>query len=103
MPGQVERPRQLLLDAVGDARGIARDFEVVEQNGEFVSAEARDHVAGTEADFQPPRDLDNQLIPHQVSEAVVDDLETIKVEKEDGKMIVVTLFRAPKRTLQPIH
>ena len=72
------------MDALGDhvaSRGVG---DAVEQHGELVAAEARDGVAGAQRATQPARDGDQQLVADVVAERVVDELEAVEVEEQDG-------------------
>ena len=47
-------------------------------------------------------DADQQLIADVVPEAVVDDLEAVKVEEEDRELVVGDALGAVDRLLEPI-
>jgi hypothetical protein len=88
-----ERLRQFAFDALGHGDGVIGFLDVFEQNGELVAAEPGDGgVAGVPGDgipgaqtaFQPMGDGDQQLIAGGVAETVVDHLETIEIQEEDG-------------------
>jgi hypothetical protein len=51
---------------------------------ELVPAEAREHAVAPEGRRQPCPDLGQQLVTHVVAQAVVDLLEAIEVEQEQG-------------------
>ena len=75
-----------------------------EQDGELVAAQPGDGVAGAQARLEPPRDRDQQLVADQVAEAVVDDLEAVEVEEEDGEAACSGCRRArAMRLAQAVH
>ena len=55
---------------------------------------------GTQRALEPLRDLDQQLVARGVAEAVVDELEAIDVEEQDGERRVTGLLvpRASSRS-----
>ena len=56
--------------------------ELVQENRELVAAQPGERVALPQARLEPARHRDQQLVAHQVAEAVVDDLEAVEVEIE---------------------
>src|SRR5439155_9936461 len=60
-------------------------LDVLEQQREFVAAEARRGVADADARRQALADLDEDLVAGGVPEAVVDRLEVVQVEEHDGE------------------
>ena len=54
----------------------------VQQDGEFVAAEAGERIVLTQTRFEPARHRDQQLVADHVTEAVVDDLEAVEIEIE---------------------
>ena len=96
MPSQQERQAQLLLNPVDHAERIADVADVVDQDREFIATEPGDGVAVTDAGLQPPADADQELVAGHVAEAVVDDLEPVEVEEEDGEP-------EPLRPPRPVH
>ena len=61
--------------------GIA---DVLDQDGELVAAEPRDRVRRPHGFAQPGGDLLQHLVARGVAEAVVDGLEIVEVEEDDG-------------------
>ena len=51
---------------------------------ELVAAEAGDRVAGPEAALEPLADRDEERVADGVAEALVDDLEPVEVEQDQG-------------------
>jgi hypothetical protein len=87
-----------ILDALADGIGIFRSTDGIQQHDKLIPPEpsqmiglhpvhgvdaARGTVAGGGA--QPVGDGNQQLVTGLVTEAVVDDLEPVQVEKDDGK------------------
>src|SRR3954463_15982055 len=66
----------------GDVRRAVRVADVAEQDGELIAADARGRVAPAQTVAQPARDVDEELIAGDVTEAVVDDLEAVEVEEQ---------------------
>ena len=92
------------MDSLGDARGVRFGANVVEQDGELVTAEARQRIAGAKAALEPPRRRDQELVTDLVPEAVVDRLEAIEIEVEHREQRIAQ--RAPgalKQVLQPVE
>src|SRR5262245_31267291 len=59
--------------------------ERVEENGELITTEPGECVSRTQTRFETARDRREQLVADQVSETVVDHLESIEVEIEHGE------------------
>ena len=92
-PLQVKRLIQPFKDARRHNKRFGLVLDTAEQNGELVSADARHHGlpvstkarTGADTGSQPASDIDKQLIAGCVSETVVDHLELVKVDKQDGE------------------
>ena len=59
--------------------------DVLEQHDELVAADARNHVVVAHALLEAGRNLDEQQISSRMAQCIVDDLETVEIEKHDGK------------------
>jgi hypothetical protein len=81
---ELERPAQCFGHALGDADRQLGLREVVADHAELVAAEARDRVTGAQHVGEPRGQHAQQLIPGAVPERVVDELEAVEVEEEDG-------------------
>jgi hypothetical protein len=68
----------------------------VQQRGEFVAAETRENRRIAEFVPEQARDLEQQPVAGGVAEAVVDLLELVEIEIEQGALAVV-LFRLLQR------
>ena len=76
--------------AAGGHRRLRLVLDAGAEDGELVAAEARDQVAVAHGAAQPVRDLDQQPVAGLVAEAVVDDLEVVEVEEEDGDALAAS-------------
>ena len=94
---QRHRPRDRLEQALGGGRGAGDPVRVLEQERELVAAEARRRVDRPQALLQPGRDLDQELVAGGVAEAVVDRLEVVEVEEQQGDVVP-----AAPRTLERV-
>jgi len=90
---EIDGLAELALDALGDEDGVIFAFEVVEEDGEFIAAEAGDGfvgfggdgVGGAEAAAEAIADGDEEAVAGGVAETVVDDFETVEIEKKHGE------------------
>src|SRR5262249_37471083 len=74
-----------LENSVGDHRRVTSVADILEEHHELITAEAGDGVSGPEEGFEPLRERREQLIADRMAEAVVDDLEAVDVEEQDGE------------------
>ena len=58
---------------------IIGGFQVINDDGKFITSEASNHVAWTHTFFQPAGNSDQQFISHLMPQAVINYLEPIKV------------------------
>ncbi len=72
-------------------------IERIEQRGEFVPAHARDDVVGAHAGFQQTRHLAEDFIARVVAEGVIDALEAVQVDIEDGHPLAVAVDPRQRR------
>ena len=91
------------MDAVGDARSVADVLNIIKQEGKFVSAQTRDNIFRAHAQLKLARDRYKQLIGDDVPEAVVEELEAIKIEEEDSEQIILMPFGARDGVLQVVN
>src|SRR4029079_11212572 len=99
----VERGGQLLVDAGGDEGGVGAGAHVVDEDRELVAAEAGERVAGTDAALEAPGDFDEELVAREVAQAVVDDLEAVHVDEEDGEAVVGPPGREADRLAEAVE
>ena len=84
----LDRELEGLHDALGDRLGGALCVVgVVQAHGELVAAEAGDLVLRAHARAQAIGDRDEQLVADRVAERVVDGLEVVDVDEEDGELV----------------
>ena len=103
-PGDRERVAQGGEHALGDDRRLAGVADVLQQHRELVAAEAGDGVAGTDRAVEPLGDGLQELVADGVSERVVDQLEAVEVEEEDGcAALRPAAARAAQRLLEPVE
>ncbi len=95
--------RQLGLDALRVARRVLRSAVVLEEEGELVSAQPRHGVAGPDASEQPLAHRHEQPVAHRMAQALVDVLEAVHVEEEDGEAQVRLALQERHRLPQPVH
>src|SRR5439155_18451742 len=86
---------------------LLRIADRVQQNGEFVAAQARERVALAQARLEAPRHRCEQLVADEMAEAVVDHLEAIEIEIERRERITDPLplhvREAPAETLDEVR
>jgi hypothetical protein len=75
-------------DPLGEEAGGGQ-VGVLGQDRELVPAQAADGVVLAQAAPQPGRDLAQQPVAGAVAEAVVDHLEVVKVDEQDGQAALV--------------
>ena len=84
----VEGLVQGLAEPLGDGLRLADAVHERQQDGELVAAEARDGVAVAQDRLQPRGDLAEQLVAVGVAEGVVDLLEAVQVDEQQGDLAV---------------
>src|SRR5438045_689596 len=82
--------RQLSLNALRNTDRFGDVANVVEKNHELVAPEARNHIARTNAHLQSFGCFDQELIPEHMAQTVIDDLETVEIEKQYGEHVTRT-------------
>ena len=95
--------RERLENALGDPGGVARGDDVSEKHGELVAAQPRNRVPGPQAGGESPRELEQQLVSHRMSQAVVDVLEAVDVEKEHAVAGVLVPPRLLHGEAEAVH
>ncbi len=84
--GGAEGLGQGRADALGDADGLALGVEqVLAQDDELVAAQAGHRVAGAQHLAEPIGHTDDQLVAGRMAGHVVDGLEAVDVDEEDGR------------------
>ena len=75
--------RPQALDQPGtDVDGVV---VALDQDGELVATEPGDGVAGPDRAAEPLRHPDHQLVPDRVTEGVVDHLEVVEIDEQQGQ------------------
>ena len=82
--GQREGLGQGLGDALCHGGGVVLPGDLLADDRELVAAEAREGVGGSQQGPQPSRHLLEHLVADLVPVAVVDQLEAVEVEEQDG-------------------
>ncbi len=89
--GDHERLAHRFGNLVHERFGVAGTFQLTRDDGELVARQSREHVVVTEHRPQSLRQPEQQLIAGLVTERVVDGLEPIDVEDDDGKLVAAVL------------
>src|SRR5581483_3127260 len=89
--GENERRPELIDYGCGDGSGILGSGKVVEQQDEFVAPHAHQGVGAADALGDPPRREAEQLVARRVAPAVVDVLEAVEIEEQNGAALVAAL------------
>ena len=76
---------QRFQDLARHRAGLIFRRQSFREHGEFVAAESRDHVDLAHTGGEPFRDRTQYFIARVVAEAVVDVLEAIQIEEQDGQ------------------
>ncbi len=71
--------------ALGDALGIGFAGQIAKQGDEFVAAETGQVVTRPQTSQQPLRHFHQHLVASAVAEAVVDQLEAVQIDEEQGR------------------
>src|SRR6267143_497430 len=78
-------------DLLGHADDVSGLAEVLDERDEFITAETGDGVALPQAHSQARRSLLEQPVAERVAERIVDELETIEIEEQQGHRLAVAL------------
>ena len=89
--------RNQLDELLGDLGGIFRVVQRVQQRGEFVSAHPRNDVVGSHASLEHARHATEDLITGIVAQRIVDALEAIEIDIEDGHAFAVPVDPRQRR------
>ena len=82
LAAHLERLGERAHEPLGDAQALRLVGDLVAQDGELVSAEAGDHVAGAQHRAQARPDLAQELVARVVPERVVEHLQVVDVDEE---------------------
>ena len=87
LAGDAHRFGQAADHPFGHHHGVARFLDAIDDDGEFVAAEARDRVRFAHATADAARGLLQQFVADQVADRIVDDLEAVEIEEEHGEIV----------------
>ena len=76
------------MDPLGDGPGLRLGHRPFEQNRELVAPDPSERVRRAQDGREPTRQREQQVIADRVTEAVVDKLEAIEVDEENGAATV---------------
>src|SRR5438876_10383 len=88
MSVEIERLSHLLLGALGHPNCMIVIFNTVDKNGKLVTTQPYYGVRRPGTLFQTSGDSYEQLIPSDVTQGVINVLEAIKVEEEQGEQVI---------------
>lgn len=85
VPGELERCQERLQRLLRHDLRIVRALQPLDHQDELVVAEAGDGIDPADHRFQAPGDPLEQVVTELVPEAVVDVLEPVQIDEQDGK------------------
>src|SRR3954471_13516881 len=88
---ELERERQRLDEALGAGDRVIFVGDVLADEDELVAAEACQQLVAADGLAQARGDGEQQAITGVVAEAVVDDLEAVEVDEEDGDLLTAAV------------
>jgi hypothetical protein len=100
---QPERLQQAPAEPVGDLVGVVGTVKAGEQQGELVATEARRHPAAVARPGKAGGHLDQQLVPGCVAVDVVDLLEVVEVDDQQGDGVLGGVGGGVKGGGQPLE
>lgn len=75
------------LEPLRDAQRVTHVLDIVEQQGKFISAKARDRVAGSHLLNQSLGNFDQHLISGRLPKTRIDGLKAVQIDGKDGKQV----------------
>ena len=99
----LERPVHLAQNAAGDNLNVANPRDVLDQDSKLVAAQTGRGVLRAQRAAQTPGKLHQQLIASGMPQGVVDVLESVQVEKEDGAALGPPPRSAGQRQAHPVN
>ena len=88
MPGNIDRAGAFLLHLVGHHQHVVGRVDLRQQHHELVAAQPRHRVGVAQRPGQLGRDGLQQCVARFMAQAVVDLLEMVEVEEDDGEAMV---------------
>ena len=101
--GEVDRRPDRLLDRIGDAGDAGRVLLRQQHQRELVAGKARQRVLRLEQPVQAPRDGEQDGVAGRDAEPVIDLLEAVDVDDEDGRLDLLLGLGERDDRLQPVH
>ena len=98
----MDRLAQGVGQADGDRERELLVAKIVEQHREFVAAEPGRHVGRAEGFLDPPRGRDEDVVAAGVTKRVVEALEVVEVDEEDGEWPPVPTAAAVEGSPDPL-
>ena len=89
--GEQQGFRDLGTDFLGDCFGVFANADVRQKNHEFVAAESTRGIASAYRCERAPRGLAQNLVACGMAVPIVDGLEPIEVEQQDGDLTVFAM------------
>src|SRR6185503_3072655 len=93
---------QRLEQPLGDGDRVVRLGDVLAHEDELVAAEARGHLVAADGAAQALGDGEQEAVAGVVAETVVDDLEAVEVDEQDGDAAAAAVD-AVERALEAAH
>ena len=97
---QIKRHGKFFLDAFGDVDDFFMSYFPSTKNRKFVAAETRDDIGRAQTIAQTFGNPDQQFVADQMTETVVDEFETVEINKQNAYFMIRIfrrLFPAPFR------
>ena len=94
---------RLFLYSLHDVFYVHPGGNVLEDDGKFVAAETRNGIARPEADLKSAPHFYEKIVTDIMTEAVVDDLEAVKIREQNGIVVGVGTFGAFDHMRQTIQ
>ena len=91
--------REQVEDPLREIGRVVAVRDILEQDGEFVAAEACGDVGAADVGVEATCDLDEHIVPGRMSQRIVDRLEVVEVEEDDGRRAT----RAPRTRHRLAH
>ncbi|MPN02000.1 hypothetical protein SDC9_149213 [bioreactor metagenome] len=85
MAADHKRLGKLLKQLVIHGDNIGSISHIQHQHNELITADPGNGIGLTEAELQALGDHPQQIIPHRMSQRIIDNLETIHIQKQQGK------------------
>ncbi len=101
--GEGDRRLDRLVDRIGDRGDAGRILLGQQHQRELVAGKARQRVARLQDAMQTPRDGEQDGVAGRDAEPVIDLLEAVDVDDEDGRPELLLGLGERDHALQPVH